>query len=148
MYRDPMAQQMTALEAAALIEARNATREQRKYVPLEKFTQRTESLLTEFNPHGFRKLCLTAIESGLVSSQELTLKFGEAIPRKKLESEWAVPNPATCRDILNYLASLDPQTATGSILPWRHSQCAQPEAAPTLPGLQRTATARPHSRPS
>ena len=26
MYRDPMAQQMTALEAAALIEARNATR--------------------------------------------------------------------------------------------------------------------------
>ena len=93
------------------------------------------------DPETFCLLCKLAINEGMVSHQTLKERFGEAIPKNadKTTHKWAMPDPATTREILTFFSTLDPNAATGSKLPWRHAQCAQPEAMPTLPGLQRTA---------
>lgn len=101
------------------------------------------------DPETFCLLCKLALNEGMVSHQTLKERFEDAIPKNadRATHKWAMPDPATTREILTFFSTLDPNAATGSKLPWRHAQCVQPEAAPKLPGLQRTATARPHSRP-
>ena len=95
----------------------------------------------------FCLLCKLAINEGMVSQQALKERFGDAIPKNadKVTHKWAMPDPATTREILTFFSTLDPVAAIGSKLPWRHVQCAQAEAAPKLPGLQRTAMAHRHS---
>lgn len=93
------------------------------------------------DPETFCLLCKLAINEGMVSHQELKERFGDTIPKNadKTTHKWAMPDPATTREILTFFSTLDPNAATGNKLPWRHAQCAQPEAMQALPNLPRTA---------
>lgn len=98
------------------------------------------ALLEKFDAATFRTLCQVAVIDGYTSRQVLREKFGDALPRnveKLSEAVWPVPNPATMRRILEFLATTSPDHATGSTLPWRHAQCVQPEGAPKLPNSPR-----------
>ena len=99
-----------------------------------------KTLLQKFDGDAFRELCKNALQRGFVSRQQLCSEFNN-FPRKvdKAENKWPLPDPVTRREILTMLSTLDPKQATGSILPWRHSQCARPEAGQVLPNSPRTA---------
>lgn len=95
-------------------------------------------LIQNFDADDFRHLCKIAIRDGYISRQDLVTKIGDIIPRNvdKLADniKWAVPSPTKTREILSLFSTLETSNATGSKLPWRHAQCAQPEAEPALPG--------------
>lgn len=136
---------LSAAEAAEVVFNLRAEREARKYITLDHFLQTVEDQKQNFNAPTFRKLCLTAIAHGLTSSQDIVKNCGDVIPRntKRLETEWSLPAPAKCREILNHFATLNPSNAIpDNRLPWRHEQCAQPEAAQALPNLPRRVAGR------
>lgn len=97
----------------------------------------------KIDPDIFCLLCKMVINEGMASQQGLRKLFGNAIPKgaEKTEERWAVPDPATMRDILTFFSTLTPAASTGSRLPWRHGQCAQAEAEPKLPNWPRRAMA-------
>ena len=125
-------------------------RDRKAAAQLEDAVDALGDLLDDFSADDFRLLCKVAIREGYASVQDIVTKFGDAIPRNvdKISDnvKWAVPNPVKTREILTFFSTLE--TSTGSKLPWRHAQCAQPEAEPALPNSQRTAGAHPHSRPA
>src|SRR5688572_14008095 len=83
--------------------------ETNKLIPTEDFKTHALALRRKFEAHAFRQLCLTAIANGIISSQNLIKAVGDVIPRKPkdLKTQWAIPNPAKCRQIINLLANLD-----------------------------------------
>lgn len=110
-------------------------------------TVHTQRHAPKVDPEIFCLLCKLAINEGMVSHQTLKERFGDTIPKNadRATQKWAMPDPATTREILTFFSTLDPNAATGSKLPWRHAQCAQAEAAQVLPGLQRTVMAHRHN---
>lgn len=111
------------------------------------FLVRQQLRAPRIDSEAFCLLCKIAIGDGMVARKDLKERFGDAIPKgaEKAREKWPVPDPATMRDILTFFSTLDPETSSGSKLPWRHEQCAQPEAAQALPNLPRTAMGHRHS---
>lgn len=136
---------LSPAEAARLVFDYRDAREKEKYLPTSEFLPTVQALLQTRDAPLFRKLCLTAISSGIVSSQKLEAAVGDVVPRnlKKLQTNWALPNPVTVTNILNFFATIDPEEikkaagkgfTSDNKLPWRHSLCAPPAAEPTPQG--------------
>ncbi len=76
--------------------------------------------LNNFCHEKFSDIVEAALARGLTSKQEL---------RAKGWDDKKNPDPATGKNLLSFIASCDPEEATGEIQKWKH---AQPRSAPSL----------------
>ena len=101
-------------------------------IPLDLIPMVAARALRIFEIDTFRVVYKSAVVTGLVSEQEIKDTFGKDV-YNSLKNE-RDPDPATCREILSFLSTRDPEKASGNKLPWRHSRCARAEEAPTPQG--------------
>ena len=121
---------LSPAEAAKAVFDLQDAREARKYIPHTKFSEKVAVVRDKFDARTFRKLCFTAVAGGLASSQDIVNNCGDVIPRnlKKLQTEWPVPSPVKCREVLAYFSTLNAEAkaAAGKMassdnkLGWQH----------------------------
>jgi hypothetical protein len=88
-------------------------------IPLELVPHIARRARTKLSLDTFNAVVETALDMGMTSTQKLSQVFGRDLVRT-LQSPKSNPNPAQCREVLAYIASLDPDEATGQKEQWRH----------------------------